>query len=165
MSVKIPREIEVSLYSKPEKVTATLSKCRGRFFYRGMNRNRTYITDDFARQLIESLPYAPIKGIFNMDELDFEDHGYTNSDGKIYGIVPENPNFAWEKHIDKDGIEREYACSDVILFTALYPEASLIPSKPQSMEIYSKDLEGEWMISEEDGEPYFLFKKGRLLGL
>lgn len=165
MSVRIPTEIEVSLYSKPEKVTATLSKCRGRYFYRGMNRNRTYITDDFARQLIESLPYAPIKGIFNMDELDFEDHGYTNSDGKIYGIVPENPNFAWEKHLDKDGIEREYACSDVILFTALYPEANLIPTKPQSMEIYSKDLEGEWMISEEDGEPYFLFKKGRLLGL
>lgn len=165
MSVRIPTDIQVNLYSKPESITPTLSKCRGRYFYRGMNRNRTYITDEFAEQLIRSLPYAPIKGIFNSDELDFEDHGWKSSDGKIYGIVPENPNFAWEKHVDCDGIEREYACSDVILFTALYPEANLIIDKPQSMEIYPKDLEGEWMISPEDGEPYFLFKKGRLLGL
>lgn len=43
--------------------------------------------------------------------------------------MPENPNFAWEKHLDEDGIEREYACVDVLLFTALYKEANDIINK------------------------------------
>ncbi|MBR5945258.1 MAG: hypothetical protein IKZ94_09965, partial [Lachnospiraceae bacterium] len=155
----------VTLYGDVETLSPTLSKCRLRIFYRGLNRNRTFISEDFARQLIESLPYAPIKGIFDKDGLDYEDHGKENSDGRIYGIVPEDPNFAWEKHVDKDGIEREYACADVYLYTALYPEANLIPGKSQSMEIHKKGLEGEWKIWSGDGEPYFEFQKGHLLGL
>ena len=130
-----------------------------------MNRNRTYISDDFANQLISSLPYAPIKGIFNYGEVDFEDHGEDNTDGRIYGIVPETHHFAWEKHVDEDGVEREYATADVYLFTGLYPEASLIPGKSQSMEIFRPNLKGEWRISESDGKPYFHFLKGSLVGL
>lgn len=157
-------QLDVTIYGRIEKITETLSKCRVRIFYKGMNRNRTYISDDFANQLIASLPYAPIKGIFNYGNVDYEDHGEDNTDGRIYGIIPESPNFAWEKHIDIDGIEREYACADVILFTGLYPEASLIPGKSQSMEIFRNTLKGEWKIYE-DGKPYFYFESGGLLGL
>lgn len=158
-------EFNVSTYGQLEKITDTLSKCRVRIFYKGLNRNRTYISDEFAQQLIDSLPYAPVKGIFDNDELDFEDHGSSNTEGKIYGIVPENPHFAWEKHLDCDGVEREYATADVFLFTGLYPEANLVPDKPQSMEIYKKTFQGEWRISEDDGNPYFYFTKGSLVGL
>ena len=157
-------KFNVTLFGDVETLSPTLSKCRLRIFYRGLNRNRTFISEDFARQLIESLPYAPIKGIFNKDGLDYEDHGGDNTDGRIYGVVPEDPNFAWEKHVDEDGVEREYACSDVYLYTALYPEANLIPGKSQSMEIHRKGLEGEWKIWS-DGEPYYEFQKGHLLGL
>lgn len=157
-------QLDVTIYGQVEKITETLSKCRVRIFYKGMNRNRTYISDDFANQLIASLPYAPVKGIFNYGNVDYEDHGEDNTDGRIYGIVPENPNFSWEKHADIDGIEREYACADVILFTGLYPEASLIPGKSQSMEIFKNTLKGEWKIYE-DGKPYFYFESGGLLGL
>jgi hypothetical protein len=111
------------------------------------------------------LPYTPIKGIFDKDSVDFEDHGEDNSDGRIYGIVPENPNFAWEDHEDEDGVIRTYASCDVLLFTAIYNEATLIPDKPQSMEIYRKTLKGEWRLSEEDGRPYYYFIKGGLVGL
>ena len=130
-----------------------------------MNRNRTFISDDFANQLIDSLPYTPIKGIFNKDEVDFQDHGEDNTDGRIYGIVPAEPNFKWEKHMDEDDIEREYACADVLLFTGLYPEAKLIPEESQSMEIFRGNLRGEWRISSEDGDPYFHFISGCLVGL
>lgn len=157
-------KFNVTLFGDVETLSPTLSKCRLRIFYRGLNRNRTFISEDFARQLIESLPYAPIKGIFDKDGLDYEDHGGDNTDGRIYGVVPEDPNFAWEKHVDDDGVEREYACADVYLYTALYPEANLIPGKSQSMEIHKKGLEGEWKIWS-DGEPYFEFQKGHLLGL
>lgn len=157
-------KFNVTLFGDVETLSPTLSKCRLRIFYRGLNRNRTFISEDFARQLIESLPYAPIKGIFDKDGLDYEDHGGDNADGRIYGVVPEDPNFAWEKHVDDDGVEREYACADVYLYTALYPEANLIPGKSQSMEIHKKGLEGGWKIWS-DGEPYFEFQKGHLLGL
>jgi phage shock protein A len=111
------------------------------------------------------LPYTPIKGIFDNDTLDYEDHGEDNTDGRIYGIVPENPNFAWEEHQDDDGETRDYACCDVYLFTGLYPEAKIIPDKSQSMEIYRKTLVGEWRISEQDNQPYYHFITGGLVGL
>lgn len=158
------RQLDVVVCSEPEPISTTLSKCRVRIFYRGFNRNRTFISDDFAQQLINSLPYVPIKGIFNYGKVDYEDHGTDNTDGRIYGIIAANPNFAWEKHIDQDGIEREYACADAILFSALYPEAKIIVGSRQSMEIYPETMEGYW-DTWEDGMPYFYFKKGELLGL
>lgn len=159
------RRLDVTLYGNVESLTSTLSKCRVRIFYRGLNRNRTYIDDSFAQQLIDSLPYAPIKGIFDKDALDFKDHGEDNTDGRIYGVIAADPNFAWEEHEDEDGVVREYACADVILYTALYPEANLIPGKPQSMEIHRLGLTGEWKIWAGDKQPYYHFYKGHLLGL
>lgn len=130
-----------------------------------MNRNRTYISEDFANQLIASLPYTPVKGIFNKEDVDFQDHGEDNTDGRIYGIVMAEPNFAWESHMDVDGVERDYACADVLLFTGLYPEAKIIPDESQSMEIFRGNLRGEWRISEDDGDPYYYFLNGCLVGL
>jgi len=69
------RHLDVTLYGMNETLSPTLSKCRVRIFYKGLNRNRTYISEDFANQLIQSLPYTPIKGIFNKDDVDFEGHG------------------------------------------------------------------------------------------
>lgn len=159
------RQLDVTLYGNVEQISPTLSKCRLRIFYRGLNRNRTFITDEFANELVESLPYAPVKGIFNFEDVDYQGHGDKNTEGRIYGIVPYNTGFAWEKHLDDDGIEREYACSDVILYTGLYPEAKLIPGKSQSMEIHRDGLRGEWKINKEDGQPFYEFYHGHLLGL
>ena len=160
----VPREFEVTLYGQVERYSDSMSKCRVRIFYKGLNRNRTFISEDFANQLIASLPYTPVKGIFDTDEMDYTDHGEKNRDGKIYGIVMAEPNFAWEPHIDVDGVERMYACADVLLFTALYPEAKIVPGSSQSMEINPYTYTGEWKIWE-DGMPYYEFKTGSLFGL
>ncbi len=162
---KIPTNFTVDMYGDVQELNETLSKCRVRIFYKGMNRNRTYITEDFANQLINSLPYAPIKGIYDKEEVDFTDHGWDNTDGKIYGVIPADPKFSWEEHLDEDGEVRSYACADVILFTGLYPEAKLISGSSQSMEIFSKTVEGEWKVSETDHMPYFEFTSGSLVGL
>lgn len=98
-------------------------------FYRGKNRNGSYITDDFAKTLISSIPYAPIKGIYSENDKDFTNHGEDRTEGRIYGVVAAEPNFAWEKHLDEDGIEREYACVDALIYTALYQEANDILGK------------------------------------
>lgn len=162
---QIPCSFDVQVYGDIKQVSSVRSSARLRIFYKGMNRNRTFISDDFANQLIKTLPYTPVKGIFDKETTDFLDHGEANSDGRIYGIVPENPNFQWEEHVDIDGITRKYACCDVFLFTGIYPEAKLIHDKPQSMELYRKTLKGEWLVSELDNMPYFNFESGEFCGL
>ena len=154
----------LSVYGEIANYNEVLSKGRCRIFYKGANRNRTFITEEFAAKLVETLPYTPVKGIFDNVKDDYTDHGRERYEGRIYGIVPENPNFAWEKHLDADGVEREYACTDVFLFTGLYKqEAFDIIGKSQSMELYVDSIEGEWQYI--NGKKFFVFTEGRFLGL
>jgi hypothetical protein len=136
-------EFPIVTFGNVEKFNDTLSKIRCRIFYKGANRNGSFITDDFAEKLMSTVAYAPIKGIYDKEEKDFSDHGEQRDFGRIYGVVPEQHNFAWEKHLDEDGVEREYACVDVLLYTALYEEASDIVNKAQSMELYAPSIKGE----------------------
>lgn len=154
-------EFPISIYGTVEKFNDTLSKARCRIFYKGGNRNGTFITDEFAKELISTLHYVPVKGIYDTD--DYTDHGKKRSEGRVYGIVPEKNNFAWEQHLDEDGVERTYACTDVYLFTALYPEASEIVSKGQSMELYEPSLKYHTAIMQ--GQKYVVFEHGSFLGL
>ena len=160
---KALREFTVTVYGNLEKYNDVLSKARCRIFYKYENRNGTYITDEFAEQLLNSLPYAPIKGIYVAEEGDYTDHGQERDEGRIYGIVPENPNIGWETHLDDDGVERTYACADVLIFTALYEEANEIVGKSQSMELYRPSLEYHEAIVK--GRRFIVFDKGCFLGL
>lgn len=157
-------KFSLSVYGNISAYNEVLSKARCRIFYKYENRNGTYITDDFAEKLISTLPYVPVKGIYDSMEDDYTDHGRERYEGRIYGIVPENPNFAWEKHLDEDGVEREYACADVFLFTGIYKKEALeIVSKSQSMELYVDSIDGEWKFI--NGKRYFVFTEGCFLGL
>ena len=104
-----------------------------------------------------------VKGIFEEQEKDFTDHGMSRDLGRIYGVVPENPNLQWERFLDEDGVEREYACVDVLLYTSLYQEASAIPGKSQSMEIYAPSIRGDWELI--NGRKLFKYTDGCFLGL
>lgn len=156
-------EFPVTIYGNLEKYNETISKARCRIFYKYGNRNGTYITDEFAEKLLSSIPYAPIKGIYEEDGGDYTDHGSSRNQGRIYGVVPENPNITWEAHVDEDGIERIYVCTDVLIFTSLYTEAKAIVGKSQSMELYPPSIKGEWKILE--GKKYYVFSEGCFLGL
>ena len=156
-------EFPVTVYGSLEKYNEVLSKARCRIFYKYENRNGTYITDDFADMLLQSLPYAPIKGIYQQEEGDYTDHGQERNEGRIYGIVPENPNIAWEDNLDDDGVTRSYACADVLIFTALYEEANEIVGKGQSMELYRPSLQYHEAIVK--GHRVIVFDKGCFLGL
>lgn len=160
MKVNI-KEFPICVYGQIERYNDVLSKARCRIFYKYGNRNGTYITDAFAEKLIASLPYVPVKGIYNGE--DFTDHGFDRNEGRIYGIVPEQTNFAWEKHLDEDGIEREYACTDVLIFTALYEEANDIVGKAQSMELYEPSM--KYHMAVVNGQKYVVFDDGCFLGL
>ena len=163
MDKNIITDFPVTLYGNLEKYSETISKGRCRIFYKYGNRNGTYITDEFAEKLLESVPYAPVKGIYEEEEDDFTDHGMKRSEGRIYGIVPANPNITWEEHEDDDGVVRTYACVDVLIYTGIYKEAHDIIGKGQSMELYSPSLKGEWKII--NGKKYYVFSEGCFLGL
>lgn len=154
-------EFPVSVYGKLEKYNDVLSKGRCRIFYKYGNHNGTYITDEFSEKLLSTIAYAPVKGIYEYD--DFTDHGARRSEGRIYGIVPENPHLQWEEHEDEDGVVRTYACVDVLIFTALYKEASDIIGKAQSMELYEPSLQYHREIIH--GQQYIVFDEGCFLGL
>lgn len=161
MNKSLITNFPITVYGKMEKFSDTISRGRCKVFYKGRNRNGTFITDEFAEKLISSAPYTPVKGIYEVD--DYTDHGKKRSEGRIYGIVPANPNFAWEKHLDPDGVEREYACFDVLYYTALYKEAGEIDGKSESMELYRETLRGDWKYV--DGKKTFVFTEGCFLGL
>lgn len=163
MNKEIIKEFPVTVYGNLTPYSNTISKARCKIFYKYANRNGTYITDTFAKKLLDTIPYTPIKGIYKEEEGDYSDHGSKENVGNIYGIVPENPNLQWEKHIDEDGYERTYACVDVLLFSALYKEAGEIVGKPQSMEIYGPSIKGSW--KEIKGQRMYEYTDGCFLGL
>ena len=165
MNNSISMDFPITVYGNLEKFTDVMSLGRCRIFYKYGNRNGTYITDEFAEELVKTLPYTPVKGIYEAEAEDYTDHGEKRNEGRIYGIVPgpQDMNFAWEKHTDEDGVEREYACVNVYYYTALYEEAGEICGKGQSMELYRKSVKGDWKII--DGKRYYVFEKASFLGL
>lgn len=159
----IIKDFPVTVYGNLEKYSDVISKGRCRIFYKGANRNGTFITDEFADKLLSTIAYAPVKGIYAADKDDYTDHGEERHEGRIYGIVPAEYNLAWEPHIDEDGVERIYACVDVLIYTALYSEANIIFGKSQSMELYRKSIKGDWKVIE--GKRYYVYEDACFLGL
>ena len=134
---------------------------RTRVFYKGLNNNRSFISEQFAKKLIESSIGVPVVGLWDEEKNDFTDHTEAPTK-RAYGFVPENPHFAWESHLDDDGVEREYACFDVLLWVEKFPEARNILNAPLSMELNPKTIEGAWAV--KNGESCFVFTDGEMLG-
>lgn len=143
---------------------SAFSKARLKIFYKGLNRNGSYITDEIAEKLLSTLPGTPVVGNFSGEKDDFEAHmPWSPEELKAYGFVPQDMNFKWEMSLDPDGVYRTYACTDIILWTGRYPVASRIVGKSHSMELNPDTVQGEWI---EDGEDfYFQFTNAEFFGL
>lgn len=163
MEKKIPTTFVGEIIGGLEKVTPEISKTRLSIFYKGFNRNQGYITDEFAKKLLSSLPYTPVVGIFNDLIKDFGGHDQDRNVAKIYGIVPQEPNLAWEERLDPDGVTRTYACTDVYLYTGRYDAAKLIPGKQQSMELDIDTIQGDWQTI--NGQEAYVYTDARFIGL
>lgn len=133
---------------------------RARVLYKGKNRNKTFINDTFAKLLQITAPYIPIVGEYDAEKGDFLGH---TENSIPYGCVVKDNNFAWEEHLDNDGLKRTYACFDVILWTKKYEKANDILNKSLSMELDRDTLEGTFKMSE--GETLYHFTGGELLAL
>lgn len=165
MEKKIPTTFVGEIAEGLTQVSPEISKTRLRIFYKGFNRNQGYVTDEFAEKLLSSLPYTPVVGIFNDLVKDFGGHNQDRNVAKVYGVVPQDPHFAWEDHLDSDGVMRTYACTDVYLFTGRYDAAKLIPGKQQSMELDTSTIRGDWQVINEYGQEGFVYTDARFIGL
>lgn len=163
MEKKIPTTFVGEIIGGLEQVTPEISKTRLSIFYKGFNRNQGYITDEFAKKLLSSLPYTPVVGIFNDLVKDFGGHDQNRNVAKIYGVVPQEPNLAWEERFDSDGVTRTYACTDVYLYTGRYDAAKLIPGKQQSMELDVDTIQGNWQTI--NGQEAYVYTDARFIGL
>jgi hypothetical protein len=112
---------------------------------------------------LATAPYTPVKGIWDEGSQDFLDHGTSRTQGRIYGVVLAEPNFAWEDFLDEDGVTRTYACVDVIIYTEIYPEANKIIGKSLSMELLPTTIKGSWQTI--DGAKVFVFDEASFAGL
>lgn len=141
------------------------SKARLKIFYKGLNRNGSYITDEVAEQMLSTLPGTPVVGTFNGEKDDFEGHLWDKEQSKAYGFVPQEMNFNWEMSLDPDGVYRTYACVDVVLWTGRYPVASRIVGKSHSMELNADTIRGHWVESDEEEYGYYQFEFAEFIGL
>lgn len=149
---------------QPYNDTVSIGRCR--IFYKGKNRNGSFITEQFAERLLKSLPYTPVKGMWDEEKEDFGSHKMTSADPRketIYGVVPEKPNVKWETFTDASGKTATYACCDVLVYTTLFEEAKEIFSKSQSMELFPPSIKGDWKFI--DGQKYFEFTDAKFFGL
>ena len=131
-------------------------------FTKYRNRNGSYITDEYADYLIKSATQGdtPVVGFFDPETKSWASHtGPTLANG--YGYV--EAFLGWQPLTDTDGVSREYAVFSVVLFTKYYEEANKIRGQYQSMELNPETIEGDW--ANFDGEEYFVYTKGDMLGL
>jgi hypothetical protein len=156
--MSIPTTFSIDFVSGFTPVNDLISQVRARIYYKGGNRNGTWITDEFAEKLNKTLPYVPIVASYNAETEDFEGH-IDQGNKKAYGVVPLNSNFRWEK--GDDG--KEYATTDVYLWTGYWPEAAKIVNKSQSMELNKNSIVGDWKVI--GGEYYFVYQDGSYKGL
>ena len=131
-------------------------------FTKYKNRNGSYITDEYAIHLIESATRGdtPVVGFFDPETQEWASHtGPTLANG--YGYVERFEG--WEPYTDSDGVTRDYAVFSVVLFSKYYQEAKKVIGQNQSMELDPTSIEGDW--ANFDGEEYYVYTKGDMLGL
>lgn len=148
------------VYNVQERKNSTIKDARARVLYAEKNRNKTYFSYDFIQKLVDTSAYIPIAGEYDAEKGDFKGHSDLS---KGYGCIKETSNFAWETHLDSDGVEREYGCFDVVIHTGKYPEANEIVGKSLSLELNKDTIEGHFILA--DGLPCFQFTHGELLAL
>lgn len=157
--MSIPTTFSIDFVGELEKVSELISKVGARVYYKGGNRNGTWITPDFAEKLNQTIFNVPIVGTYNPETEDFEDHQDLGNK-KAYGFVPSHANLSWQKD-EESG--KDYLVTDVYLWVGYWPEAAKIISKSQSMELDKNTISGDWKVI--NGDYYFVYQTGSFKGL
>ena len=122
------------------------SRCKLKVFYKGETADHRYFSDEFADQLIRSLPYTPVVSRYDDESEDFEGHA---SRQEIFGIVDPCGKITFEED-EEDG--KTWCVTDVVLYTErpdqLGELAKKIPGHPHSLELDPKST--KYKINYDD---------------
>ena len=159
-------------------LNSDFTRCRCSVFYTGKNRNHSNITDGALQKLIDRKGYANVPVVGSIKNVD--NHAImgghdrkveiTSTDIKItnecvaYGVVPEDCNPAMETITDIHGIEKEYFCVDIILWTHYFPE--ILEAAGDSEVFFSQSMEIE--VTEgnyDENYDYFMIEDFNLQAL
>lgn len=167
MHISIPKQ-DTMEYIQQKQISPLISKGVCKVCYVGQNRNNTVISKEVAAEMGRKILGSPVVGFFDKDEQDFRGHEreIVVSEGKFeivditrpYGFVPTDANVWFETFID-DGVEHEYLCTDVYLWTGAYPESQRIIDRGNnhSMELDSKNSTGFWTNDENTNARIFIY--------
>ena len=165
-------------FSSEQKISDLISKYNVRILYLGENRNGSYFTKEVVDNMINTLGGIPVIGHYDAEKKDFLGHGdlrvIVTEEGEVetkkvgpvpYGFIPLNPRTWWEKHIDKDSVEREYLCTEAYLWTGRYDELSILKENKnnQSMELNPETSIGQW--TEMETGFWYVFTQAEFIGL
>ena len=156
---------DVSIIAPLEPISEKLSdvgRTKVRVFTKFKNRNGSYIDEFVADKLIETAvnEHVPIVGFFDKQSDDFTSH-VPEDLACAYGYC--DTFDGWKKHLDDDGVEREYATFNVVLHTNYFAAANRIVGNPQSMELDVNSISGDW-VQMDDNEEYFVYKTAKMKG-
>jgi hypothetical protein len=121
----------LSFVSKSSDDNERFSRGHLSVFYKGETADHRYFSDEFAAQLIESLPYTPIVSYYDEKKQDFVGHA---TEQAIYGIVDPCKEVTFEK--DENG--NEWAICETIYYTERPGKVGEIAKK---IEGHSQSLE------------------------
>lgn len=169
MNISIPVSDTMELISGTE-VSPLLSRgvCKVCYVSDEPNRNGTVITKDVAREMGRKILGSPVVGYFNKEDGDFEGHNRELViDGskfeivdttKPYGYVPETGRVWFEKFID-EGVEHEYLCCDVYLWTEAYPEAKRVFEQGNNQSMELTNATGTWTNGNNSKPRVFIYNE------
>lgn len=165
MERNIPTRFEGSIVSSPIESTILSNKkvheLKVRVFTKGQNRNGSFITDAVAQRLIDTAveKSVPVVGFFDNESKTWSGHtGPTIA--QAYGYCKEF--IGWQPFTDTDGIERDYAVFNIVLFSDYFEETQYVQNANQSMELNPETITGDW--ANFDGEDYFVYKTADMFG-
>ena len=165
-------------FSSEQKISDLISKYNVRVLYLGENRNGSYFTKEVVDKMLDTLGGVPVIGHYDAEKKDFLGHGdlrvIVTEEGEVetknvgpvpYGFIPLNPRTWWEKHVDKDSVEREYLCTEAYLWTGRYDELSILKENKnnQSMELNPETSVGQW--TEMESGFWYVFTQAEFIGL
>ena len=154
-----------------EDINPFLTPVKIKVFHLGKNRNGSYISKETAIKMGKTLRGNPIVAHYSEKTGDFQEHDkfYTiNKEGEIveksltrpYGFVDLKAEIWFEDFddINEQGeVEKHtYLLTQGYLWTELYEELKGIESRPQSMELDEKTLDGDWVKNPETKKEFFI---------
>lgn len=137
------------------------SRAKLKVFYIGETADHRLFTENFAKELIKTLPYTPVVTQYDAEEDDFNGHA---AEQNIYGIVDPCGKVSFE---EEDG--KQWAVCDVVLYTErrdmVGTIAKKIPGMAQSLEMDPKTVQYTVNYDKKMKIKNIEFTKGEFVGV